>query len=89
MSQANFKIGGRNLFHLLGAGVVLFWLVMVAILVGKVHFSGPKALQASSEHDQTIQNAERNWKEIYLKGRKVGYATDLIKPFGEDFFIHE
>lgn len=89
MSQANFKIGGRSLFHLLGAGVVLFWLVMVAILVGKVNFSGPKAIQAASEHGQSIENAERNWKEIYLKGKKVGYAADLIKPFGEDFFIHE
>jgi len=76
-------------FNLCGVGIVLFWLVMLTTLVKKVEF-GAETFASSHEFPQvTVDSAQREWKEIYLKGKKVGYAVNLIKPIDEGFFIQE
>ncbi len=72
----------------MGFAFVGFWLMMVGLLIKKVHFAEPPV----GEHHETswsTDSAEREWKEIFLKDRKVGYAVGMIKPFGEGYFIQE
>ena len=71
----------RNLLlHLAGAGVVAFWLVVVGILVRDVHFGngGSPTAPGGSPDKPRIDSAQREWKEIFLKDRKVGYSVNLI-----------
>lgn len=42
-----------------------------------------------SKNTMSIDSAEREWKEIYLRGNKVGYTVSLIKPFKKGYFIQE
>ena len=77
-------------FNLVGAVVLVVWLVMVGILVKKVHFrEQPGAPESKEVALRPIESAQRDWKEIYLKGKKVGYAINLIKPFDQGYFIQE
>jgi hypothetical protein len=77
-------------FNLGGAGVVLFWLVMIATLVKEVEFGGWTFASNHAETPQvTLDSPQREWKEIYLKDKKVGYAVNLIKPVEGGFFIQD
>ena len=76
-------------FHIFGVVFVGFWLVMIGLLVKQVHFE-----EATSDSDLEkailpIDSPQREWKEIYLNKNKVGYATDLIKPFEGGYFVQE
>ncbi|MBN1105660.1 MAG: transglutaminase domain-containing protein [Deltaproteobacteria bacterium] len=81
----------RLLFHLVGAGIVASWLVMLGVLITRVHF---KDLPSSRDHEGQgtpvgIESSQREWREIFLKDRKVGYSVNLIKPFKKGYFIQE
>ncbi len=82
-------VNKRKLFYFLGAGIVLFWLVMVLLLVRKTQFSENDhgtTLLAASESTERIQH---DWMEIYLKGKKVGFSETRLSPSGEDQLIEE
>lgn len=79
----------RIYFHIIGVAFVGFWLVMIGLLVKKVHFQGMASDAAFERVDFNIDSPQREWKEIYLKNNKVGYTTDLIKPFEGGYFIQE
>ena len=84
------KISKRKIyFHIIGVAFVGFWLVMIGLLVRKVHFQGTASEADFEKVAFTIDSPQREWKEIYLKNSKVGYATDLIKPFEGGYFIQE
>jgi len=74
-----------------GAGVVAGWLVMMTLLVLQVQGRGRPVAAWSRESGGTIalDEARREWKEIFLKERKVGYAVSLIKPLDGGYFIQE
>lgn len=77
-------------FNLVGAALLVVWLVMIGILVKKVHFREQPGTSESKEVAlQPIKSAQRDWKEIYLKGKKVGYVVNLIKPFDQGYLIQE
>jgi hypothetical protein len=78
-------------FHVIGVVLVGFWLVMIGLLVRKVHFHGtpPETDHELEVSALNINSPQREWKEIYLKNRKVGYATGLIRAFDEEYFIQE
>ena len=78
------------LLNFCGVGIVLFWLLLIATLVKKVEFGEESYASGPQEHPQvTIDSPRREWREIYLKGKKVGYAVMLVKPINEGFFIQE
>ena len=83
------KTSSRSLFHLFGLCVVLVWVVMIGLLVKKVHFSRKNAEvgQAAVKADTHLN--EREWKEIYLKDRKVGYSVGLITSFDQGYYLQE
>ncbi|EFK10882.1 transglutaminase-like protein [delta proteobacterium NaphS2] len=79
----------RKFFYLLGASVVLFWLVMVGLLVRKTQFQGNDQVSGVSAQAGTIDRSQHEWMEIYLKGRKVGFSETRVSPLGEGQLIEE
>ena len=80
----------RNLFNLAGTGILLLWLVMMGLQIKKVSFpdrgsvpSGSGSLQAA------VPTAQREWMEIFLRDRKVGYSLNQVNPIGEGYLVHE
>jgi len=79
----------RVLFHVFGVIAVACWLVMIGLLVRKVHFKEQPDGMAHAVAAATIESAAREWKEIYLNNKKVGYAINMIRPFNEGYYIQE
>ncbi|MGE5842054.1 MAG: transglutaminase-like domain-containing protein [Deltaproteobacteria bacterium] len=77
-----------SILHILGILVVILWMTLMALLIRRTEFSAePKAdgdFTASS-----IEIQDKEWREIYLKERKVGYTVSLIRPFKAGYFIQE
>jgi len=76
-------------FNLCGAAVVSLWLVMIGLLVKELYFKETVPEAESARLAGTIDSPRREWKEIYLKDKKVGYIVSLIKPFGDGYFLQE
>lgn len=85
------QVKRKFFFHLLGAGIVAGWLVMMTLLILRVQVPGRPAAAWSQETTGSagIDAAGREWKEIFLKDKKVGYAVSLIKPVDGGYFIQE
>jgi hypothetical protein len=72
-----------------GGMIVLFWLVLVGLLVKDVHFKEGGGASTQTPYAQRIDSPQREWKEIYYKGKKVGYAVILINPHDNGYAIQE
>lgn len=79
----------KFLFHSLGIAIVAVWLILIGFLVKKVNFRETPEVTNSIQLSGKIASFQREWKEIYLKDRKVGYSTNMIKPFQNGYFIQE
>jgi len=87
--DVNTRKKRRFLFHSLGIAIVAFWLVLMGFLVKKINFREKPEVTNSIQLSGKIDSFQREWKEIYLKDRKVGYSVSLIKPFQKGYFIQE
>jgi len=81
----------KKLFYLMGAGVVLFWLVMVVLLIRKTHFHEGDQVVGTAIHTEpkSSKRFQHDWMEIFLKGKKVGYSETRLSPMGNDHLIQE
>ncbi len=77
------------LFNLTGVVIVAVWLVMLGLLIKKVPFKGNQTAVTYDNNVIIIDDAQRDWKEIFLKNKKVGYTVSLLKPFKGGYFIQE
>ena len=82
-------VRGRLVFHLFGIFLVGTWLILMVLLVHRTEFSENKAESSGEFTAKTIETQDKDWREIYLKDRKVGYTVSLIRPFKEGYFIQE
>jgi hypothetical protein len=73
----------------LGIAVVSVWVVMIGLLIKKLHFTEGDMSVASKQVAGTIDSPQREWKEIYLKDKKVGYTVSLVKPFDGGYLVQE
>jgi hypothetical protein len=80
---------GRLYFNCLGVALVAFWLVMMGSLVRGRHFQNSEATADRTPTAAAIHSVQREWREIFLKDKKVGYATHMIRPFDGGYFIQE
>ena len=81
---------GRHLFNLVGGGLIILWLVMMGLLVKRVSFSNlDRQPFAPTNTISGISSSERDWMEIYLKDKKVGYSVMQLQPAGKSFFLRE
>ena len=84
------KIRARYLFNLLGAVIIAIWIVMMGLLVKKTNFQGqPEENINDEESAALVDSIHREWKEIFLNDRKVGYSIDLIRPIEQGYYIQE
>ena len=79
----------RVIFNFFGIAVVVLWLFMIGFLVKKNNFNEPDNALNTEYKAPKIDSAQREWKEIYLKDSKVGYAINLVKPFEGGYFLQE
>lgn len=79
----------RHLFHLAGILIVSFWLVMMGLLIKRQEFKSTASEKASESETDNIDSSQKEWKEIFLKGRKVGYSISFIVPFQGGYFIQD
>jgi hypothetical protein len=69
--------------------VVAAWLALMTLLVQRTHFSSNKMEGGREITNPSIETQDKEWREIYLKERKVGYSVSLIRPFNTGYFIQE
>ena len=79
----------KSLFNIVGIAIVSLWLVMIGLLVKKLRFKGEGASVGPQHVAGNINSPQREWKEIYLKDKKVGYTMSFIDPFDGGYFVQE
>jgi hypothetical protein len=79
----------KGLLNIFGIAIVSLWLVMIGLLVKKLHFQGEGTSVDPQHAAGTIDSPQREWKEIYLKDKKVGYTMSLINPSDGGYFVQE
>jgi len=78
-----------HLFHLTGIIIVAFWLVMMVLLIKRQEFNSTVSEQVSENEAGYIDSSQKEWKEIFLKDRKVGYSVSFIRPFKDGYFMQD
>jgi hypothetical protein len=68
---------------------VAFWLLMIGLLIHKNHFEQSDQPTEISSKTVSLKEYERDWMEIYLKDKKVGYSMTQVDPVDNDFLIWE
>jgi len=77
------------LFHIFGIFLVSTWLILMVLLVYRTEFAKNKTESIGEITTKSIEIQDKEWREIYLKERKVGYTVSVIRPFKEGYFIQE
>jgi hypothetical protein len=78
----------RHLLNLSGGIIIAFWILMMGLLVKKENQRTSGDI-ISKDGVVEIETKQREWKEIYLNGNKVGYSVNMIQPFEEGYYIQE
>lgn len=79
----------KYIFNLLGVSIVGFWLVMMTLLVRDNILNDNPSIKMNGTETAAISSDQREWKEIFLNNKKVGYSVSMIKPFEGGYFIQE
>lgn len=81
----------RTAYHLIGAAVVACWLLTLSYSLLGARKTPETAIASSGDGpiSPSIDTVQREWKEIYLREKKVGYAVSLIHPTESGYFMQE
>ncbi len=80
----------RGLWKAVGVVIVATWVLLLGLLVRKIHFSAPPGGgSVTSEAPISFQDFQREWKELFLEDRKIGYAVHFIRPDAGGYVIQE
>ncbi len=83
-------ISKRHLFNIIGGCIITVWLLMIGLLVTKTNFSKPdEQTDFIADRAVEITSSQHDWMEIYLKGKKVGYAVTHVSPVEDEYLIRE
>ena len=77
----------RHIFNLSGVMIVALWISLLSLHLKK-HYVSPKPLPGIENQDES-GTIRRNWKEIYLKDKKVGYSVNTINPVKKGYYIQD
>jgi hypothetical protein len=84
------KISKKLVFNIFGITVVCFWLV---IMVSHYQRSrNPREVTGPVPEGMVLTSMdapEREWREIFLGEKKVGFTMRILRPFGETYFIRD
>lgn len=80
----------KHVFNLVGSSIVIAWLVLVGLLVKKINFNNDvDQFDLIGEKGLSFAETERDWMEIFLKGKKVGYSVNQVSPLEGDYLVQE
>lgn len=80
----------KSPWHAAGVAIVLIWLVLLGLLVRKIHFSGPAAGPSVERSGApSIQGVQREWKELFFKDKKIGYAVHFLRSGADGYIVQE
>ncbi len=80
----------KGTWHAVGILIVVTWLALLGVLIRKIHFSAPRGHEITeTETFATIQGAQREWKELFFKDRKIGYAVHFLRPKADGYIVQE
>lgn len=85
MKKRNFIVR----WHVIGIFIVAIWIVLIGLLIKKVHFPIAYSDKVSAVKSGNLEKFRREWKEIFLKERKVGYSVNHIRTVDEGYIIQE
>ena len=77
------------IYKISGILIVLFWLFVVAELVKRTNCKQKSADVTHIDKHRSLENRSEEWKEIFLKGRKVGYTVTRVKAIKDIFEVSE
>jgi len=77
------------IYKIFGVLIVLFWLFVVAELVKRTNFNQKSTDVTHIDKKGSLENRSEEWKEIFLKGRKVGYTVTRIKAIKDLYEVNE
>ena len=80
---------GRDIFNLIGVIIIIFWISMIGLMIKKTSFNDTSEYESQTDKIAIIKETEREWKDIYLRGKKVGYSVSLIQPLEKGYYIQE
>jgi len=77
------------IYKILGVLIVFFWLFVVAELVKRTNFNQKGRDVTHIDKKGSLESRSEEWKEIFLKGRKVGYTVTRIKAIKDLYEVNE
>jgi hypothetical protein len=77
------------LYKIAGVVIVLFWLCLLAGMVGKAKVSSLRTDLSTHNEKSTLEKGSEEWMEIFYKDRKVGYTVSKVTKLKEAFEINE
>ncbi|MBN1847109.1 MAG: lasso peptide biosynthesis protein [Deltaproteobacteria bacterium] len=83
------KPNRKFFFNLIGVVVVAVWLTMMGFLIKRVQLGVRQPDLVHKDSIIDIAEAQREWKEIFIRDKKAGYAVSTLKPFEDGYFIQE
>jgi hypothetical protein len=77
----------RKTFNIAGACILCIWLIALGLWVKVLHFDHPAAPVRATDASLRVRTSQEDWMEIYLKGKKVGYALRQLSPAGGEGYL--
>jgi hypothetical protein len=87
-----FPLNRRTGYHLIGAAVIAVWVLTISYWLLETRASQRATTIEMGEEgpgSASIETVQREWKEIFLGEKKVGYAVSLIHPTESGYFLQE
>ena len=80
----------KTVFNSVGIGIICLWLILIGILFRRVNSGETKATAVPAGGKAlAIEAPQREWMEIFLKDKKIGYAFNQVNPVGENYAVQE
>ena len=80
-------IGKKHIFNIFGILIIILWLTLLSMLVKEQYFSKDALPDIKNQVDPG--ESRQTWKEIFLKGKKVGYAINSVNRFENNYYIQD
>jgi len=80
----------KRIFNIAGGAVIVLWAVLIGLLVRKTAFRGnSEPVGTIQEGSGSVLSSQREWMEIFLKGKKVGYSVNTVTRLADNYLIQE
>jgi hypothetical protein len=82
-------MGKKHTFNMIGGVIIAIWLVMIGILVKKQSFHDIGQYSEIIDNKVDDITGDRDWREIYLKEKKIGYSVNQTRKIESGYAFQE